>query len=184
MSERLPVTPGQTIGPFYHYALLNREKFNEVVAPHHPDVIELTGRVVDGLGKPLPDCMLEIWQVGPDGKVPTERDSLKRKTGHFTGWGRTSTNTDGEYRFFTLTPGSANGENPFFAVALFARGILHVLRTRIYLPLSDDAAAKDPFLSMLPAERRQTLIAKKDEYGYRFDINLQGDDETVFIEFN
>jgi protocatechuate 3,4-dioxygenase, alpha subunit len=183
MSE-FEVTPGQTIGPFFHFGLIDRKKMNEVVAPWTQGAIELEGTVVDGNGTPLPDCMIEIWQYGPNGEIPNEADSLKRKTGRFTGWGRASTDTTGVYRFVTLQPASVNGEPAFFSLTIFARGLTRAIRTRAYLPLSEEQAQSSKMLSAIDPNRRQTVIAEATPRGYRFDIKLQGPEETVFIEFN
>ena len=181
MSPRptLAPTPGQTVGPFYGYALPYAGG-NELVPPGRPDAIRLHGRVLDGHGEPVPDAMLEIWQADADGRVPREAGSLRRDGFTFTGWGRTSTDNTGEYSFTTVRPGATGeGAAPFFALTVFARGLLNRLFTRAYLP----DAADDPFLQDLPEDRRATLVVTADQHGYVFDIRLQGDDETVFLAF-
>ncbi|EFC80053.1 protocatechuate 3,4-dioxygenase subunit alpha [Parafrankia sp. EUN1f] len=176
-------TPGQTVGPFFHYGLAYAGD-NDLVPPGSTGAVELSGRVLDGAGNGLQDALVEIWQAGPDGRPPRQQGSLRRDGWTFTGFGRTATSRDGRYVFSTLLPGPTRpGSASFIAVTVFARGLLDRLFTRAYLP--DDAAALDgdPLLSTLPAERRRTLIATRGERGYVFDIRLQGADETVFLDF-
>lgn len=177
----LAATPGQTIGPFFGYAL-PFERDNELVPPGSPGAIRLHGTVFDGAGAPVPDALLEIWQADADGAVPSAAGSLRRDGWTFTGWGRASTDDEGRYTFTTVKPGVTQaGSAPFFAVTVFARGLLNRLFTRIYLP--GEQLASEPLLASLPERRRDTLIAANDEHGLRFDIRLQGDGETVFLRF-
>lgn len=148
-------TPGQTVGPFFSFAL-EREGYADLVSPSHPDAITLHGRVLDGAGGPVPDALVELTQGGN------------------AGWGRAATDDEGRYAFTTLPPVGS-----FFAITVFARGLLDRLFTRAYLP----EAADDEFLQGLTEDRRATLVATADERGYAFDIRLQGDDETVFLTF-
>jgi protocatechuate 3,4-dioxygenase, alpha subunit len=151
----LAPTPGQTVGPFFSFALV-RDGDAELVSPDHPDAITLHGRVLDGAGDPVPDALVELTRGGDDG------------------WGRAATDDDGRYAFTTLSP-----IGPFFAITVFARGLLDRLFTRAYLP----ERADDPFLDDIAEDRRASLVATADERGYAFDIRLQGDDETVFLAF-
>ena len=164
-------TPGQTVGPFFGFAL-PFEHGSELVSPEHPDAVRLHGTVHDGDGAPVPDALLEIWQVGPEGEVVTGTP-LERRDGSFAGWGRAATDAEGRYSFTTLLPAA-----PYVAVCLLARGLLDRLFTRAYLP-----GATDAFLDGLPDERRRTLVTVADEEGLRFDVHLQGEDETVFLDF-
>jgi protocatechuate 3,4-dioxygenase alpha subunit len=178
----LAPTPGQTVGPFFGYAL-PYDAGSELVPPGTPGAIRLHGRVLDGAGRPVPDALLELWQVDADGVVSREAGSLRRDGFTFTGWGRASTDNDGRYVFSTVAPGaSVPGAAPFFAVTVFARGLLNRLFTRAYLP-DHEALATDPLLSSLDAERRETLVARPDESGFVFDIRLQGPGETVFLTY-
>jgi protocatechuate 3,4-dioxygenase alpha subunit len=177
----LTATPGQTIGPFFGYAL-PFERDNELVPPGSPGAIRLHGTVFDGAGAPVPDALLEIWQADAAGVVPSATGSLRRDGWTFTGWGRASTDDDGHYSFTTVKPGVIQAESaPFFAVTVFARGLLNRLFTRVYLP--GEQLASEPLLASLSERRRDTLIAATDEHGLQFDIRLQGDDETVFLRF-
>ncbi|MGH3413788.1 MAG: protocatechuate 3,4-dioxygenase subunit alpha [Marmoricola sp.] len=174
-------TPGQTVGPFYGYAL-PFDGDHRLVPPSHPDAIRLHGTVYDGAGDPVPDALLEIWQQAPDGSVVTEQGSLHRDGYTFTGWGRAATDPTGRFSFTTLRPGAEAGRARFFSVAVFARGLLDRLFTRAYLPDSD-LLSTDPFLTGVPADRRDTLVAATDEHGLVFDVHLQGPQETVFLTF-
>lgn len=176
---KLTATPGQTIGPFFGYAL-PFDRSNELVPPGSPDAIQLHGTVTDGAGAPVPDALLEIWQADADGAVPTS-SSLRRDGDTFTGWGRAETDTDGHYSFTTVKPGAIQQSTPFITLAVFARGLLNRLFTRAYFP--GDQLDTDRLLNSVEAERRHTLIAVPDEHGFQFDIRLQGADETVFLRY-
>lgn len=184
MSEKLTATPGQTIGPFYGYAL-PFEKGGELLAPGLPGAIRLQGTVRDGAGEPIPDALLEIWQADSEGNIPQRTGSLVRDGYTFTGWGRTAVDNTGNYTFTTVNPGpTEEGSAPFISVVIFARGLLNKLHTRMYLPEDQKALAKDPLLSSLPEDRRRTLIATREaDGGLRWDITLQGEDETVFLAY-
>lgn len=172
MSDLTP-TPGQTVGPFFGYALPYAGD-NSLVAAGSKGEIRLHGRVVDGAGNPVPDGLIELWQVDAAGQVPQIAGSLRRDGSTFTGWGRSSTDAEGHYEFTTVLP-----DAPFFALTVFARGLLNRLFTRAYLPSASD----DAFLASIPADRRHTLMATAEDGGYVFDIRLQGDQETVFLTF-
>jgi protocatechuate 3,4-dioxygenase alpha subunit len=175
-------TPGQTVGPFFHFALPYPGD-SDLVPPGHPQAIRLHGRVLDGKGEPVPDALLEIWQPDPEGRVVRTGGSLRRDGWTFTGWGRSATTGAGRYSFATLRPGATEpGRAAFFAVTVFARGLTNRLFTRAYLP-GDPAQATDALLTGLDPDRRATLIAAEDPQGFVFDIRLQGDNETVFLTF-
>ena len=191
MTERkaaLGLTPSQTVGPFYAYALTPRayggsELANERVATDGVpgERITIRGHVLDGDGEPVPDAMIEIWQADADG-----RHNAGGNAG-FTGFGRAETSPEGFFHFETVRPGSVQGpggtkQAPHLAVSVFARGLLLRLVTRIYF--SDDPAnAADPVLALVPHERRETLIAQRGPDGvFHFDIRLQGEGETVFFD--
>lgn len=180
--SRLAPTPGQTVGPFFGYALPFAAG-DQLVPPGHPRAVRLHGTVLDGAGEPVPDALVEVWQADEDGRVPQVEGSRARDGWTFTGFGRTPVDDTGHYSFTTVVPGAtAQGGAPFFAVTVFARGLLHRLLTRAYLPLDDAAAAADPVLSSVPAERRGTLVVRPDAHGFVFDIRLQGEAETVFLD--
>jgi protocatechuate 3,4-dioxygenase, alpha subunit len=129
-------TPGQTVGPFFGFAL-PYDGDADLVPPTHPDAVQLTGLVLDGDGAPVPDALLEIWQPDASGNVVQAPGSLRRDGFTFTGFGRAATDNAGRYRFTTIRPGVAV---PFIAMTVFARGLLDRPSTRVYLPGSPDDA--------------------------------------------
>lgn len=176
----LPPTPGQTIGPFFHFALpfdLDRE----LVPRHSAAAVRLHGYVRDGEGNGLQDALIEIRQADGTGNVPEVSGSMRRDGATFTGWGRSSTDPTGHYWFSTLEPGSTTaGSAPFIAVTVFARGLLNRLFTRIYLP----DPGEDAFLASLDEAERESMIAVREADGsLRFDITLQGPEQSVFLTF-
>ena len=182
--SKLTPTPGQTVGPFYGYAL-PYAKDRELLAPGSAGSIRLQGTVFDGAGHPVPDAILEIWQPDAEGKVPQRTGSLVRDGYTFTGFGRCAVGNTGVLTFTPVNPGATEaGAAPFIAVALFARGLTNRLFTRVYLPENEETLAADPLLSSLDPESRNTLIARRDpDGGLTWDIRLQGDGETVFLDF-
>ena len=167
-------TPGQTVGPFFHYAL-PYDGDDQLVPRGAPGAIRLHGTVYDGAGAPVPDALLELWQADASGEVVQQAGSLHRDGWTFTGFGRSATDAEGRYSFTTLEPGESA---PFFAITVFARGLLHRLFTRAYLPGTSGA-----LLDALDPDRRSTLVTTADGSGFRFDVRLQGEDETVFLDF-
>jgi protocatechuate 3,4-dioxygenase, alpha subunit len=168
-------TPSQTVGPFFAIELPYAEG-PYVVADGTEGAIWLRGRVFDGAGDPIPDALVESWQADPDGRFD----------GDFRGFGRSGTDEDGAWAILTLKPGVVpapdGGEQaPHVALTVFARGLLHQLVTRLYFDDEEEANAADPLLSGLDDEARATLIAAREDGGYRLDIHLQGPDETVFF---
>ncbi|MER5481093.1 protocatechuate 3,4-dioxygenase subunit alpha [Streptomyces sp. NPDC002734] len=191
--ETVLPTPSHTVGPFYGYAL-PFPGGPEVAPLGHPDTVTVHGYVYDGEGSPLPDALVEIWGPGPDGSVPAATGSMRRDPAsggfagrnglEFTGFGRIQTDADGHWVARTLRPGARGGNAPYIAVCVFARGLLMHLFTRIYLPGDDAALAADQVLRQVAEDRRRTLIATEQSSAtYRFDIHLQGENETVFLEF-
>ncbi|MEU9980874.1 protocatechuate 3,4-dioxygenase subunit alpha [Streptomyces sp. NPDC050856] len=186
-------TPSQTIGPFHGYAL-PFPGGGDVAPAGHPDTITVHGRVLDGAGEPVPDALVEVWGPGPDGSPPTAGGPpcpdprAGGPTGCFTGFGRVPTDADGHWSVRTLRPGRRGENAPYLSLCVFARGLTRHLFTRVYLPEPAGATAADPLLASLPAARGATLIARAEpptgpHPGYRFDIRLQGEGETVFLEF-
>lgn len=183
MSETLQPTPGQTAGPFFGYAL-PYDRSEHLAPPGHPEAVQLWGTVRDGAGLPVPDAMVEIWQADGDGEVVRRGGSIQRDGHTFTGFGRAATDNNGYYSFTTRVPGTLDEGRPrFIAVVVFARGLLNRLFTRAYLPEDAEYFPADPLLAGLDAERRDTLVMRGDDNRYRFDIILQGTDETVFLHF-
>ena len=192
------ITPSQTVGPFFAYGLTSNGEYewnnafsNNLVTPDASgERIRMEGRVFDGDGQPVTDCMLEIWQADAQGRFADPQDKRALPNSAFRGFGRCSTDANGGYAFDTIKPGSvpdADGkpQAPHILVATFARGMLLHNYSRIYF--DDEASnASDPVLALVPSERRGTLIARRQPGNgnavYRFDIRLQGDDETVFFD--
>ncbi len=189
-------TPSQTVGPYFAYGLSPEQyrydfksAFTPVVALDRAEgeAIRLTGQVLDGAGHPINDALIEVMQADAHGRYVQSADEIER-TG-FAGTGRCGTGTHAEHRFVfeTIKPGStAPGEAPHIDVILTMRGLLNHLFTRIYFDDEAAANARDPVLQQVPAERRHTLIARREVSGarvsYWFDIRMQGDDETVFLD--
>jgi len=180
----LVATPGQTIGPFFGYALPYPGD-RELVPRGSAAAVRLHGYVYDGEDNGVEDALLEIRQADASGVVPAVAGSLRRGGAPFTGWGRSSTDADGHYWFCTVEPGPARpGSAPFFAVAVFARGLLNRLFTRIYLPASPAVLDDDPLLASLEAAERRAMVAVREADGsLRFDVHLQGPRETPFLSF-
>jgi protocatechuate 3,4-dioxygenase, alpha subunit len=173
----LPATPSQTIGPFFAFGLPYADG-PSVVPEWHPDAIRVHGRVLDGAGDPVPDALVEIWGAGPDGRPAGAEGALVREGHAFAGFGRCPTDGAGHYWFSTLRPG---GAAPHIAVTVFARGLLKPVLTRVYFP-GEPGNATDPVLSAVPADRRGTLVAvRENDRSYRFDVRFQGEEETVFF---
>jgi protocatechuate 3,4-dioxygenase, alpha subunit len=185
--EGLPAllqTASQTVGPFFGFAL-PFPGGAELVPALHPDAVRLHGFVLDGAGEPVPDAMLELWQPDAAGVVPHVAGSRRRSLGRFTGFGRTGTEADGAYEFSTVLPGpTAEGGPRWALVTVFARGLAHHLFTRAYFVAEGQPDPSDALLERVPAERRGTLLARQDgPGGYRFDVRLQGEQETVFLDY-
>jgi protocatechuate 3,4-dioxygenase alpha subunit len=190
MTER---TPSQTVGPFLHIGLAPapfgvREVFSPVVADAGmPGThIRIEGRVLDGNGDVMPDALVEIWHADQDGRYAHPADGRPLKSNSFRGFGRCPTAKDGSFHFATIKPGPVPGPSgttqaPHINVSILARGVLKRMFTRIYFE-GDPANAKDPILALVPAARRHTLMAKPQGNVLRFDIRVQGGDETVFFD--
>ena len=175
--DHLP-TGTQTVGPFFHDALLPDGDIRMLRGNDLPPGrrIRLHGQVFDGAGQPVNDAMLEFWQPDGEGHFHTQHARPD-----FDGFGRVATQEDGSFSILTLKPGRTAAESPHIAVHLFARGLLHTLATRFYFDDEDNDG--DPVLAEVPVERRATLLARHDDTDvYRIDIHLQGAQETVFFE--
>ena len=192
----LKQTPSQTVGPYFAYGLCPEQYnfdlkslFTNVLADREAagEHITLVGQVFDADGAVIGDAMIEVQQVDSDGRYPQSREEVA-KTG-FRGFARFGTGTDPQKRFIieTVKPGCASpDEAPHLNVIVTMRGMLLHTFTRVYF--DDEAAAndKDPVLASVPAERRATLVARRETNGgkavYRFDIHMQGPKETVFFD--
>ena len=200
------ITPSQTVGPFFAYGLAPNGRchwdpngsysWKETIGDNliTPDTsgqkIRIEGRITDGDGAPINDAMLEIWQADAQGRYAHPRDDRARPNAKFKGFGRSATDKDGNYSFDTVKPGAVAGpggqpQAPHILFCICSRGRLRQIYTRLYF--SDETAnAGDPILTLVPADRRGTLVAHKSMRGelpiYRFDIRVQGENETVFFD--
>lgn len=200
----LKETASQTAGPYLHIGMAPQAAGIDIRKDEKPNLlagqgakgerIRLEGTVIDGEGCLVRDAQIEIWQANAAGKYDHPADWQDKPVDPaFKGFGRTVTDfKTGLWWFETIKPGSVTGRGgrpmaPHINVAVFARGINIHLNTRIYFEDEDDANAKDPVLNLIELEpRRATLIAKRAEREgqvvYRFDIRLQGEGETVFLD--
>jgi protocatechuate 3,4-dioxygenase alpha subunit len=161
----LPATPPQTIGPFFHIGL-DVPGTERLVPADHPGALRIQGRVLDGAGQPVDDALIEVWDA------------------HGVRFGRCATDAAGRYHFLALKPAGASGEAPHLNVSVFARGLLDRLVTRLYFPDEAAANAADPVLASInDPGARATLVARAEAGTLRFDIHLQGEQETVFFAF-
>jgi protocatechuate 3,4-dioxygenase, alpha subunit len=182
---RLPLTPSQTVGPFFSHALPWQDG-PDVVPETTPGAFWLRGRVTDGAKEPVPDALIETWQADPEGRFAHPEDPRGAVTG-FRGFGRCGTDDDGWYAIRTCKPGAVPAgdgsvQAPHIDVSVFARGLLDRVVTRVYFADEPDANAADPVLNSIPDRAaRATLLAQPSADGYRFDIRLQNQNETVFF---
>jgi len=185
-------TPSQTVGPFFSFGLTGEKCLVRCVATPQAkgERVRLVCRVLDGDGVPVPDAMLEIWQADADGKYNHPDDTQHEAADPgCTGFGRMGTSEEGNCEFETIKPGRVPGpanvlQAPHLNLAVFARGMLKQLYTRIYFA-EDPANQEDPVLALIPAERRKSLMAQADPGhpgAWRFDVHLQGEQETVFFD--
>ena len=197
--ELLPETPSQTAGPYVHIGLAleaagnpprEQEIWNEMAKPGAPEEhVLLLGHVYDGNGHLIRDAFLECWQADHEGVYDSDYNLEKP----FNSFGRTATMDTGEWQIHTVKPGTVKNAAgvpmaPHINVLLFARGINIHLQTRVYFDDEAQANAVDPVLNLIEQpQRRETLVAKRctvdGKLAYRFDIQMQGEGETVFFDF-
>jgi protocatechuate 3,4-dioxygenase, alpha subunit len=185
---RLTATSSQTVGPFFHFGLADNPALGKLAAAETKGTrIRLRIRVTDGDTLPLPDALIELWQADASGKYA----QLIANPGinaapAFSGFGRLPTDEDGTCLFETVLPGRVRDEEgrqqaPHINVCLFARGLMRQIYTRIYFE-GDVGLDEDVILSLVPEERRPTLMARYRDVEWLFEIRLQGDRETVFFD--
>lgn len=181
-------TPSQTVGPFFKPALIRTGQESLVTPKSRGERITIEGRVLDGDAAGVSDAMIELWQANADGRYEHPDDSQEKLLDpEFHGFGRAATDERGCFRFYTIKPGSVPGpgnllQAPHINVSIFARGLLKRLVTRIYFA-DEPLNTTDAVLNNVAVERRSTLIAHIDQPGIlRFDIVLQGENETVFFD--
>ncbi len=198
--NRLKESASQTAGPYVHIGLT--PNFAEISGVYPEDLgtkmagphakgerITIVGRVIDGAGAPLRDALVEIWQADAAGLYNSPAEMRGSADPDFTGWGRCPTDMDtGEFRFETVKPGKVPAKDgrpmaPHISVWVVARGINLGLNTRMYFADEAEANAADPILARIEHKSRiPTLMARRDGDVYRFDIHLQGADETIFFD--
>jgi len=198
--DLLKETPSQTAGPYVHIGLM--PNFVGVHGAHAEDLggrmindktkgerITIEGRVIDGGGEPLRDCVVEIWQADAAGLYPSPSESRGTADPNFTGWGRAAADPQsGGFRFETIKPGrvpfpDGRMQAPHLSLWIIARGINVGLNTRLYFGDEAEANAADPILARIEQRSRvQTLIARRSGNRFALDIHLQGPDETVFFD--
>lgn len=197
MADTLGQTPSQTVGPYFAYGLTPEQygyPLKEIAGGRlagedtEGQRIRIEGRVYDGDGNAVSDAMIEIWHADARGRYAHPADPRGSNAG-FRGFGRVGTGTDPDNRFIfeTVKPGAiGDGHAPHVNVIVFMRGLLVHAFTRLYFADEEQANAQDPVLASVPEDRRHTLIAERHEGStdtvYRFDIHMQGDDETVFFD--
>jgi protocatechuate 3,4-dioxygenase alpha subunit len=177
----IELSPSQTVGPFFAYSLTPNGKYaqNDLVTGKMVDAsvagerLTLQGVLYDGVGNPINDGIIEIWQADSKGKFNASNSAFK-------GLGRCATNDAGEFSFNTIKPASVAGQAPHLALHVLARGVLVHLYTRVYF--EGDDLSQDTVMNLVPQERRETLIARQKDGIYHFDIHIHGEQETVFFE--
>ena len=187
----LQATTWQTVGPFFRIGLERLFEHDIVGEGVSGERVAIEGRVFDGAGAPIPDAVVEIWQANAHGKYahPDDRQDKPLEQG-FRGFGRIPTDAQGYFRFTTIVPGSVPGlegemQAPHLVVTLLMRGLLRGLVTRAYFP-RQELNAVDPVLLRIEPARRPTLMLQPSETRERlltWAIHMQGDRETVFLEF-
>jgi protocatechuate 3,4-dioxygenase, alpha subunit len=189
-------TPSQTVGPFSAYGLTPAQydyDFASIVGGTVEGIgdstaVTIEGRVFDGAGAVVSDAVVEIWQADTEGRYnhPNDRRASNQAFKGFARWG-TGTDPENRFVFRTVKPGPVDGEQaPHINVIVMMRGMPNHAYTRLYFPEEAAANATDPVLLSVPENRRETLLAQKIERDggtvYRFDIHMQGDNETVFFD--
>jgi protocatechuate 3,4-dioxygenase alpha subunit len=191
MVDKLIPTASQTVGPFFHLGL-DRPEWADLTRDHPSgEHIVIEGRVVDGDGAPVPDAVIEVWQANAAGRYnhPEDDRADKPLDPRFRGFGRVATDAEGRFRITTIRPGPVPGRGnalqaPHLTLAIFARGLLRHLYTRLYFA-DEPTNANDPLLSSIEDQAaRGTLLARRTEgtATYVFDVVLQGENETVFLD--
>jgi len=191
--SRLPQTASQTVGPFFHFGMIEEGDENNLVnEAGQGERIVVRGRVLDGEGEAVPDALIEIWQADANGFYNHPDDPHHENADpNFRGFGRSDTQSGGQFSFRTIKPGrvpfdSRRFQAPHISVRVFSRGLLTHTYTRFYFSDEEEANASDTILNIVEPERRHTLILQRRESSdgavYVLDIKLQGHDETVFLD--
>ena len=186
-------TPSQTVGPFFGIGLTRPAESQHVLVSDltSGERIRIEGTVFDGIGQFVVDALVEIWQANAHGRYRHALDAGPAPLDPaFFGFGRCPTDSKGVFRFDTVKPGAIHDDDgrrhaPHLNVTVFARGMLVHAFTRMYF--ADDPLEHDPTLALVDRSRRGTLVAERTVDGgggvvYRWDLHLQGDQETVFFD--
>jgi protocatechuate 3,4-dioxygenase alpha subunit len=184
------MSASQTVGPFFSIGLEHLNRADLAAAGVPGTVVTINGQILDGDGQPVSDAQLEIWQADSEGNFSENKcEARGLRSAAFTGFARIPTDATGNFELRTIKPGcvaDALGQSqaPHLAVFVFMRGLLKPLYTRTYFD-GEPANGADTVLNLVPQERRSTLIAQADGPAgvFRWNINLQGPDETVFFEW-
>lgn len=185
-ADQLGLTPSQTVGPYLAIGLTWTDGIY-AAGPGTPGACWLRGRLLDGAGDPIPDGLIESWQADPNGVFDSPEDPRGAQAyPGFRGYARSATDADGSFEIFTLKPGrvpdgDGGWQAPHIDLSVFARGMLDRVITRAYFADEGAANETDAVLAAVPADRRGTLIARPAVDGYRLDIHVQGEFETVFF---
>jgi len=179
----------QTVGPYLHIGLAWLKTTEIAGKGIKGERVVIAGQLTDGDGVGVNDGVIEIWQANADGKYAHPEDAQKKALEKgWRGFGRAFTNAAGGFRFTTIKPGRVPAPDgslqaPHLVVAVFMRGMLKHLATRIYFPDETAANAEDPILKLVPPARRGTLILKQKGKALEWNIVLQGKNETVFFDY-
>jgi len=182
------LTPFQTVGPFFAICLGEPGRAELATNGALGRRIIIEGTVFDGSGALVPDALVEIWQANAAGRYAHPEDEQEKPIDpNFSGYGRAPTDDAGHFEIETIMPGRVPGPDdslqaPHLLLGILARGILTRLVTRMYFE-DEPSTKEDPILALVPARRRETLLARRVRDGvYHFDLRLQGDGETVFFD--
>jgi protocatechuate 3,4-dioxygenase alpha subunit len=190
--REMSASASQTVGPFFVIGLEHLYRADLTVPGISGKVITLRGQVLDGDGKAVPDAVLEFWQADAQGKFSGEKcEAAGAGPAKFTGFARIPADDSGKFELRTIQPGgvaveAGKAQGPHLGVFIFMRGLLKPLYTRVYFE-GEAANDADEVLRLVPAERRKTLIARKDLVGagggFRWNVALQGSEETAFFSW-
>ena len=185
----LRMSASQTVGPYFKIGLSWLYRSDIAAEARSGESVRIRGRVLDGDGLPVPDAFLEIWQADSQGRFATTPEGASNAQAELLGFARVPVDALGAYELRTIKPGRVPGyasgsfQAPHLSIAVFMRGLLKPVRTRLYFP-DEPANAQDPVLLSVPEARRATLIARATpDNVLEWDVHIQGEHETVFFSF-